>query len=230
VLKVQLPADFESLQEAEALRFWDGHGAVKLLAHDPATRALLIERCVPGTPLGIRYNEADLEIAAGLMRRLWRTPSRDVAWRRLETEAERWLVELPERYERHGQPFERLLLDAGLDAMRALGPTQEDVVLCHQDLHGDNILRAEREPWLAIDAKPIVAERAYDAVAIVRDRLPDERALHEVRRRLDALAGRLELDRERIRGWGIAKHLAWGLEEDAVHEHDLEQVRLFLEA
>ena len=37
-------------------------------------------------------------------------------------------------------------------------------MLCHQDLHGGNLLRAEREPWLAIDSKPIVAEPAYDTV------------------------------------------------------------------
>jgi streptomycin 6-kinase len=230
VLKVQLPDDVDSLQEAEALRFWDGRGAVRLLAHDPGRRALLLEQCVPGTPLGTGYDDEALAVAADLMERLWRAPSDDVPWRRLETETDRWLVELPERYERHGRPFERRLLDAGLDAIRTLAPTQEDVVLCHQDLHGDNILRAAREPWLAIDAKPIVAERAYDTVAIVRDRVTDRFALREVRRRLDALAELLDLDRERMRGWGIAKHLAWGLAEAAVHEGDLAEVRLLLDA
>jgi streptomycin 6-kinase len=227
VLKVQLPDDTESVHEAEALRFWDGRGAVRLLAHDPDSRALLIERCVPGTPLGTGYGDEALTIAARLMERVWRPPSSDVPWRRLQNEAERWLVELPERYKRRGRPFERRLLDAGLDAMRTLGPTQTDVVLCHQDLHGGNILRAEREPWLAIDAKPIVAERAYETVAIARDARP---SLYDVRRRLDLLAELLGLDRERMRLWGAAKHLAWGLEEAEVHEHDIREVRLFLEA
>jgi len=212
VVKVQLPDDFEAEQEAGALRFWDGHGAVRLLAHDPQRRALLLERCVPGTPLGTAYDDAVLEVAAGLMQRLWRPPSEDAPWPRLETEAARWLDELPERYERLGRPFERPVLDAALDAIRTLGPTQDDVVLCHQDLHGGNILRAEREPWLAIDVKPIVAEQAYDAVAIVRD---DSPRLADVRRRLDVLAGLLGLDRERIRGWGIAKSLAWDSPEEA---------------
>jgi streptomycin 6-kinase len=233
VLKVQLPHDVESEQEAEALRFWDGRGAVRLLAHDPERRALLLERCVPGTPLGAGYDDEALAVAADLMHRLWRPPPEDVPWRRLEAESERWLVDLPERHERHGRPFERKLLDAGLDALRTLGPTQEDVVLCHQDLHGGNILRAEREPWLAIDAKPIVAERAYDTVAIVRDhvtRRPEARALRDVRRRLDVLAELLGLDRERMRWWGVAKHVAWGLEEDGVDEDGIEQVRLLAQA
>lgn len=87
-----------------------------------------------------------------------------------------------------------------------------DVVLCHQDLHGGNVLRAEREPWLAIDAKPIVAEPAYDTVALVRDADP---SLGAVRRRLDLLTELLGLDRERMRGLGIAKSLAWGSPEEA---------------
>ncbi len=229
VLKVQLADDTESLQEAEALRFWDGRGAARLLAHDPGARALLIERCLPGRPLGNTYGDDSLAVAADVMRRLWRPPSGSVPWRQLAVEADRWLDELPDDYERHGRPFERRLLDTGLDALRMLGPTQEGVVLCHQDLHGGNILSAEREPWLAIDVKPIVAERAYDAVAIVRDPGPNGLTLADVRRRLDVLSELLDLDRERIRLWGVAKHLAWAIGGELWAE-DVEQVRLMAAA
>jgi streptomycin 6-kinase len=82
-------------------------------------------------------------------------------------------------------------------------------VLCHQDLHGGNILRAEREPWLAIDSKPIVAEPAYDAVPAVRDLGAGGRiTAAEMRHRLDALSEQLGVDRERVRRWLVAKHLA----------------------
>src|SRR5437870_5272433 len=50
VLKIQFP-DRESEHEAEALIAWNGEGTVRLLGHDPARHALLIERCEPGTPL-----------------------------------------------------------------------------------------------------------------------------------------------------------------------------------
>jgi streptomycin 6-kinase len=230
VLKVQLPDDVEAEHEADALRFWDGRAAVKLLAHDRARRALLLERCVPGTSLGAEFDDEAIIVAAQVMRRLWRAPPDDVAWRQLEVEAERWLDELPARYEQHGRPFERRLLDAGLDAIRTLAPTQDELVVCHQDLHCDNILRAEREPWLAIDPKPIAAERAYDTVPIIRDRLPKEQAIRDVRRRLDALAELLDLDRERMKGWGIAKHLAWNLTADAVDAEGIEEARLMAAA
>ena len=188
---------------------------MRLLAHDPERRALLLERCTPGTPLGTEYDDASLEIAASLMHRLWRRPPDNVPWRRLEIEAERWLDELPERYPGHP------LLEVALDTLLSLGPAQEDTVLCHQDLHGGNILRAEREPWLAIDPKPIVAERAYDTVALVRDRGPHGLVLRDVRRRLDALSEVLELDRERMRRWGIAKSMAWDNPDEAKLFHEL---------
>jgi streptomycin 6-kinase len=204
VVKVQLPDDFESIREAEALRFWDGHGAVRLLAHDPERKALLLERCLPGTPLGTAYDEEALGIAARLMERLWREPPPEVDWPQLDDVAARWARELAQRYPGR-------IAEEAVEAIAVLTPI-EDAVLCHQDLHGGNILRAEREPWLAIDPKPILAERAYDTVAIVRDAQP---ALAELGRRLDALSELLGLDRERMRLWGLVKSLAWDDPEEA---------------
>jgi streptomycin 6-kinase len=167
---------------------------------------MLIERCVPGTPLGAEYDDESVAVAARAMQRLWREPPADVEWPTLVANAERWSREFPQRYPR-GR-----LLDEALDAIRTLAPTQERLVLCHQDLHGGNILRAQREPWLVIDSKPIVAEPAYDTAALVRDAQP---TLAELRRRLDLLSELLGLDRERMRLWGIVKCLAWDGPEQA---------------
>jgi streptomycin 6-kinase len=85
-------------------------------------------------------------------------------------------------------------------------------VLLHQDLHGGNVLRAERG-WLAVDPKPLVGDAAFDAASYLRDRrwlLGGNDDLRRVRRRLDLLAERTGLDRERMRRWGIAHALAWG--------------------
>jgi streptomycin 6-kinase len=206
VLKVPRDDDVESVHEPEALRFWGGNGAVRLIDRDPGSRAYLIERCLPGTPLGNEYDDASVRIAARAMQRLWREPPGDVEWRTLDAESARWLRELPQRYPR-GR-----LLDEALDAIDLLAPTQDRLVLCHQDLHGGNVLRAEREPWLVIDAKPIIAEPAYDTVALVRDADP---TLSELRRRLDLLSELLGLDRERMRMWGIVKSLAWDNPDEA---------------
>ena len=51
VLKLNAPSHVEAETEGDALALWDGHGAVRLVARDDERRALLIERCVPGTRL-----------------------------------------------------------------------------------------------------------------------------------------------------------------------------------
>jgi hypothetical protein len=55
------------------------------------------------------------------------------------------------------------LVREGLRLMRDLPQSATDQVLLTPDLHAGNVLRAHREPWLAIDPKPLVAEPAYDA-------------------------------------------------------------------
>jgi streptomycin 6-kinase len=227
VLKIPVDDDVESVHEPEALRFWDGRGAVRLIDRDSGSRAYLIERCVPGTPLGRAYDDEALEAIAAALERLWRPPSEDVSWRRIDAVAERWIDELPRDRARHGRPYEQRLLDEALDALRTLPASQGRLVLCHQDLHGGNLLRAEREPWLAIDSKPIVAEPAYDAVPAVRDLDAEGRiTVAQLRRRLDFFSDRLGVERERIRLWGLAKHLAWGT-DGLYFPGEVELVRMF---
>ena len=83
----------------------------------------------------------------------------------------------------------------------------------HQDLHPDNVLAAEREPWLVIDPKPLVGEREFAVAPIVRasELGHSRRAVIE---RLDRLTSELGLDRERARGWTIGQTIAWGVDSE----------------
>jgi streptomycin 6-kinase len=198
VLKVAYP-DAESEHEAAALAHWGGSGAVRLLAHDRERRALLVERCMPGTQLWAVADEEAANAAAGaVLRTLWRPPPPGHRFRPLDGEARRWAAELPGRFERHGRPFDPALLDRAIGWIGELlaAPDGEPVVL-HQDFHGGNVLRAERSPWLAIDPKPLVGDRAFDAASLLRDRLSEA----------------LDLDRERMRRWAVVHALAWGMED-----------------
>lgn len=230
VLKVGFPHE-ESAHEALALRAWDGGGAVRLVAEDPDRHAMLLERCRPGTPLFDLGEEAVLDVAVALAPRLWMEPPAGL--RLLSEITARWVEELPASWERHGRPFESRLLDAAVDALRELGPTQGDLVLANEDFHAGNVLRAEREPWLLIDPKPVAAERAFTVVAMVRDRKREVLAgpdpLGRVRRRLDRFSSELGLDRERVRGWALAHTLAWGFEPSGFHESHVGMARLLLE-
>jgi streptomycin 6-kinase len=164
-------------------------------------------------------------IAAGVLRRLWRPPPSDHPFRLLVEEAAGWAQELPVVWEQLGRPFERHLLVEAVALARELGSSQGEPVVLHQDYHGGNVLRAEREPWLAIDPKPLVGEREFDAASLLRDRrdelVADTSPQRRVRRRLDQLAGDLSLDLERMRGWAIVHALAWGVSGLGKVEEDM---------
>jgi streptomycin 6-kinase len=224
VLKISFP-HWESEQEAAALAHWDGHGAARLLAHDAERNAMLLERCVPGTSLLELPEQDAYRDAAEVVRKLGDRPApQGHPFTPISETAARWARELPERWEKAGGPFERELLDAAVVALRELPPTQGEVVVCHQDLHRGNILAAQREPWLAIDPKPVAAEREFDTAALIRDG-PGDLAW-----RLDFLAAELGRDRERMRRWAVAHTVAWGFSEaeSRVYESQIDVARQLL--
>ena len=225
VLKVQQPHR-ESEHEAAALELWDGDGAIRLLDSEPEEHTLLLERCVPGTPLSAAGAEAALDVFVELLPRLWKPAG--APFGTLAAEAAWWAESLEETWERFGRPFDRRLLDAALEALSQLPRTQGEQVLLHQDLHGDNVLAAEREPWLAIDPKPLVGEREFGIAPIVRSReLGHSRG--EALGRFDRLVSELGLDRERARGWTVGQTIAWAFDDDVRHTH-AETARWLLEA
>jgi streptomycin 6-kinase len=226
VLKLQFPHR-ESEHEAAALVEWDGDGAVRLLAHDPRRHALLLEVCRPGTPLFELEQDAALDVLIGLLPRLWRRTDR--SFTPLADEAAHWADTLPRAWQRAGRPFAPGLLEAALAVMDELAPTQGEQVLLHQDLHAGNVLRAEREPWLVIDPKPLSGEREFGLAPIVRGaELGHGR--ERVRYRLDRLTGALGLDRDRTCGWAFVQTLAWSIEETVVWPEMIEIAAWLLDA
>jgi streptomycin 6-kinase len=193
VLKLAHPHR-ENEHEADALRAWNGDGAVLPLAEDGD--ALLVERCEPGTPLSSVGQEAALDVVIGLLPRLWQPAGEP--FHTLADEAAWWFPKLPRTR----------LGEAAREAIDSLAGTQGEQVLLHQDLHGDNVLAAEREPWLVIDPKPLAGEREFAVAPIVRSWELGE-AKRDVLYRFDRLTSELGLDRERARGWAIAQTVAW---------------------
>jgi streptomycin 6-kinase len=222
VLKIQWP-HIESEHEAAALEVWDGDGAVRLLAHDPARHALLLERCRPGTYLYEGAPEEALQVIAGLLPRLWKPAG--PPFRSLAEETTRWTIR--EEWNELGRPFEERLVRAAEAVIEDLVPSQGEQVLLHQDLHAGNVLAAQREPWLVIDPKPLVGEREFGLAPIIRSfELGHSR--QDVLHRLDFLSAELGLDRERARGWAIAQTIAWSF--DSVYHEHAETARWLLEA
>jgi streptomycin 6-kinase len=64
-------------------------------------------------------------------------------------------------------PVDPGLVALGASLLETLPATAARSVLVHGDFNPTNILRAEREPWLAIDAKPMVGDPGYDAFPLI---------------------------------------------------------------
>src|SRR5687768_5281509 len=159
VLKLGMP-HFEGEQEIEGLRLLDGDPTVRLLEADGELNAMLLERCLPGTSLrALAETEQDV-IIADLLKRFWRAPPSAPSFRHLSEMLRYWSDET-KRDEARWHDTE--LVRDGLRTFEEMGIATRSDVLLATDLHAGNVLSAEREPWLVIDPKPFVGDRAYDA-------------------------------------------------------------------
>jgi streptomycin 6-kinase len=206
VLKLGVPAGHLDV-EAEALRAYDGHGAVRLLAHDPERGALLLERADPGTLAAALVPNDDEQATAALVgvgRRLHRVPPDACTLPELREQSESFrahLLRFP-----GDDPLPRHLVEragALFDELCASAP--ENLVL-HGDLHHDNVLRAEREAWLAIDPHGVVGDPGYDCGAMLYNPEPGRREddlLALVPARIEQLADGFGIPVDRVVAWGF---------------------------
>jgi streptomycin 6-kinase len=209
VLKVEFRfAGGEERDEAAGLRLWNGNGVVRLhgACVTESAYALLLERCVPGTPLGhvLTGPEQD-QVVARLLRQLWAQPHAAYPFRPLAEMCAAWAEEFEQAYAA-ASADDRIdpgLARAGTVLFRALPGTADARVLLCTDLHGENILAAQRSPWLMIDPKPYVGDPAYDLLQHMlncEDRLAADPA--GLADRMAALAG---IDADRARQWLFAR-------------------------
>lgn len=106
VLKVNFPHP-ESMTEAIALRHWDGNGAVRLLDENDDARALLLERCEPGSALWQEDEERATEVMADVFSRLWERRAPEGQLQPLANAAKVWSDHLNAAYRKTGAPFEQ---------------------------------------------------------------------------------------------------------------------------
>ncbi len=202
VLKLGMP-HMEGTHELEGLRFWDGDPTVRLLEADADLNAMLLESCEPGTSLrGEAEPDQDVAIA-GLLRRLWRRPPSPHPFRPLATMLEHWAEETQSA---PGEWTDAGMVREGLTLFSELAAAAPDDVLLATDLHAGNVLRAQREPWLVIDPKPFVGDRAYDATQHLFN--CRQRLLDAPRDTISRVADLLELNADRVRLWMFARAAA----------------------
>ena len=173
------------------MEIFDGSGAVQLLASDDRDEVLLLEGCEPGPNLDKLPDDQAIAIAAAIMRQIWRPLPPDHAF---PTTA-KWgqgLARLRKFYRGTGT-FPKTLVERAERTFADFSASVVVPVLLHSDLHHENILAAQRQPWLAIDPKGVAGEPAYETGSFLLNRSSEVRnAPHPRRvlaRRLDRLAG-----------------------------------------
>lgn len=228
VLKVSILTD-ETRHEGDALALWNGDGAVRLLDADPDVGVLLLERAEPGHSLEDHPDRTEaVRIACGILRRLRRPPPAGHPFERVTDLAGRWSRELPARYQALGRPFEAALVGEASGTLRMLAGWSGDEIVANRDFHLGNVLAARREPWLAIDPKPLVGEAAFDTGYLLDTLLSDRPDPAEATGWTTVIARILELDPDRVRAWAFARaveNVLWALEYGFPAEPDLLRAR-----
>ncbi len=183
VLKMQMPkTQSEPTTEVEALRAAAGYGYVKLIAHDNARKALLLERL--GAPIAHAglSTEAQVEAICVALQTSWQATS-DPAVSSAKslhsltpgTVKADWLAKfIPHVWNALDQPCSAALVDLALrfiDDRR--GAWQPDSwVLSHGDLHEFNVLASGGEDdqrFKLVDPEGLRFEASYDLGMLMRN-------------------------------------------------------------
>lgn len=204
-LKVGWPHE-EAEHEHLALQHWHGRGAVQLLRADPHRRALLLERLHP-EDLGDLWDVEACEVVAGLYGRL-HVPA-PPQLRTLTSYAERWSRELGDLP--RDAPVPRRLVEQAAALARDFSRDEASTGrMVHTDLHYANVLAGDREPWLAIDPKPLNGDPHYEIAPMLWHRWAELGSAaggvrDAVRLRFHTLVDVAGLDERRARDWVVVR-------------------------
>ncbi|GAA0963621.1 streptomycin 6-kinase [Kribbella koreensis] len=206
VLKVQFP-HVEAETEHLALRAWDGNGAVKLLRADPRRFALLLERLQPRDLTTVGDLEA-CEIVASSYKRLH--VAAGPQYRPLSGEVKRWIEGFRQLPASAPVPHRYVEQAISLATDFASDPAC-DGKLIHSDLHYENVMAADREPWLVIDPKPLSGDPYFEVAPLIWNRWDEVVATGDIRfrirQRFYAAIDTAELDEDRARDWIIVRQM-----------------------
>ncbi|MEU4761780.1 aminoglycoside phosphotransferase family protein [Actinosynnema sp. NPDC023794] len=215
VLKLQ-PVTEGNAAAPIGLRTWDGDGVVRLLADEPG--AMLLERLDASRPLSSVDDVVALRVLADLLARLVAVPA-PPGVRRLADLARAMLDQAPGAVPALRSAADRDLVRTCASAVAEVAGEAGDRLL-HWDLHYDNVLAGEREPWLAIDPEPLAGDPGFDLLPALDNRWDAVVATGDVPRavlrRFDLLTSTLDLDRDRAAAWTLGRVLQnslWDVED-----------------
>jgi streptomycin 6-kinase len=197
VLKVVPFEDDEADHEADALALLAGDGAVRLLRHDRARRALLIERARPGHDASRVPEPEAIRIAIAAAKKFWRPAARGSPFRWIGDYVPRWLDNAGDHY----------LVRQAKEIYATMHPS--DATLVHGDFHHHNLL-SHGDGWVVIDPKPMVGEPEFDVSTFLWNPIGNQPTTESVERWIGAFAD-AGLDANLLRKWAIIRGTYLGL-------------------
>ena len=215
------PAPEWVTDEAHALAYWEGRGAVRLEAANLPQGALLLERAVPGTPLAALCPDDDRAATMAAADDVLQLRFRGGAFESALPTLASWTEILASVASSPAVPELRVACETASLLAADLLANAANCVL-HGDLHHHNLVRAERAPWLAIDPKGLQGPPEAEPAALLRNPrafvLSHANPTALLLDRLDILAERLGDDPRRLAGWGYVLAVlaaSWAFEDDA---------------
>lgn len=223
VLKISWPHD-EEQHEYLMLQALEGNGMPLLFRSDPERHALLMERLDSTRDLGSVEVDEACAIAASLYERLHVPALPEL--HPLSAYIDRWTADLASAPT--AWPIPSGLVDRALSLGRSfVADDATDAVMMHGDLHYQNVLAAEREPWLVIDPKPMAGDAHYEVAALLWNRFEEAVATGDpataLERRFRIVVDVAGLDEQRARDWIVvreAHNAMWAAETDRPLDDD----------
>jgi streptomycin 6-kinase len=222
VVKFAWPHDEEE-HEHLMLQAIHGDGLVELYRADPRRHVMLLERLDAERDLRSVGDLEACEITASMYDRI-HIPALPQL-RTLTSYIERWTDDL--RVLPRAAPIPRRLVEQAISLGHGFVHDPQSVGRCiHGDLHYENVLAAEREPWLIIDPKPMSGDPHYEVAPMLWNRWDEVVASGDVRgslrRRFQAIVDTAGLDEDRARDWVIVRmvHNAMWVVEDSAEGFD----------
>ena len=235
IVKLGTPGTVAGRHEAEVLRRADGKGYVRLLRHDPARGAMLLERLdEPLEMLDLPY-ERQIDIMCATLLQAWSPVPADLDCPTGADKANGLAQSILSIWHAAGQPCSQAVVDTALMYCkdRAAAYRPENAVLAHGDPHPANILAqpgSEPLQFRFIDPDGLAIEPAYDLGVLLRawhEGIQGRRAHDMARGHVRHLTRRTQVASEAIWQWGYIERVSTGLHLLQIGQ--AKQARLYLD-
>ncbi|MEO8828012.1 aminoglycoside phosphotransferase family protein [Lapillicoccus sp.] len=210
VLRLSPPGD-EVTQEAAALQLWAGRGTVRLISFDVESRTMLLERLNTSRSLQSEPFSAAVPVIAHLVRQLAvPTPSdvlstAAVAAGHVRTFEQDWLA--------LDHPTPQTQLTTAIELADDRAQAQPSLLAVNGDLHCEQVLAADRAPWLVVDPVLLRGDPEYDFARVLWARLDELPSSADITDAFDVFVQAAQVPPERARCWIVVRsmsYLLWG--------------------